>query len=111
MNCHLTGLRLLHYPWGVLHPKQLLAVREHLGLSKESLARLLGIGVSSVHRWEKGDTGPSGPVLHFYRAAGAAIARGMRAEDILGDLEGDPGRVLARVLAAGFLEEADAARG
>lgn len=93
----------------VLHPKELIAIRKGLGLSKESLARLLGIGVSSVHRWERGDTGPSGPVLHFYRAAKAALARGLRPAEILGDVGGDPGHLLARVLAAGFLEGTNAA--
>lgn len=95
----------------MLLPTDLVRVRTGLGLGRESFARLLGVAVASIHRWERGDTGPSGPVLQFYRAAKSALDRGVSPEELLADVGGDPGRVLARVFALGFLEEANAAGG
>src|SRR5689334_23157085 len=95
----------------MLLPAELIGVRTRFGLGRESFARLLGVAVASIHRWERGDTGPTGPVLQFYRAAKSALDRGVPREELLVDVGGDPGRVLARVFALGFLEDSDASRG
>lgn len=92
----------------MLPPERLIWIRTTLRLSKEALARLLGVGVSSVQRWERGDTGPVGPTLQVYRALEAALQRGHTAETLLTEVGGDPGRLLARIFALGFLEDGDA---
>lgn len=84
--------------------EELAAIRQSLGLTKEALARLLGVGVSSIHRWEReGNSGPSGPALQFYRAARAALDKGYQPEEMLTDRGGDPGVALARIFVLGFL--------
>jgi putative zinc finger/helix-turn-helix YgiT family protein len=39
---------------GILRPKELIAIREQLGLSREKFAELTGIGGASIARWESG---------------------------------------------------------
>lgn len=90
--------------WGMFMPEQLESIRTRLGMSKEAFARLLGVGVSSVQRWERGDTGPVGPTLQVYRALDAALRRPKGKEAIMQEAHGDPGRLMARIFALGFLE-------
>ncbi len=85
-------------------PERLVEIRTSLGLTKEALARLLGVGVSSIQRWERGGTGPVGPSLQVYRALDRALTRGHTAAQILGAAGGDPGRALAQIFSLGFME-------
>lgn len=39
--------------------KQILTLRQELGISQEELARKLGVSFTSVNRWENGQTKPS----------------------------------------------------
>ncbi len=96
----------------MLPPEDLIAIRTRLDLGKETMARILGVGLSSIHRWEKGDSGPTGPVLHVYRALKAALDRGVNRQQLLARASGDPGVFFAHVLSMGFLQEGhDASRG
>ncbi len=89
---------------------ELKALRTALGLSKEAMARLLGVGVSSLHRWEKaqrsGD-GPAGTVLQVYRALDKALRRGNAPKQILSSANGDASALYARIFAMAYPEECD----
>ena len=74
------------------------------------MARILGVSVSSIHRWERGDSGPVGPALQCYRALKTALEKGHKPESILAGSGGDPGVFLARVFAMAFMEEKHAPR-
>jgi transcriptional regulator with XRE-family HTH domain len=108
LTFHLTGWSDVQYDVCVFDPEELIAIRQRLGLGKELMARVLGVGVSSVHRWERGDTGPTGPVLQLYRALRLALDHGHPPQRLLGDVGGDPGIVLARIFSIAFLEGGDA---
>lgn len=111
MAVHLTGVHLCSIMGIVmLTTDQLIATRQALGLGKETMARILGVGVSSIHRWERGDTGPTGPVLQCYRALKVALDKGYKPETILAASGGDPGVFLAKVFAMAFTEDKDATR-
>ena len=56
-----------------LSPDQIVAVREHAGISQAVLAGYLNVGVSTVSQWERGMRRPTGTalkLLHVVRRHG-----------------------------------------
>lgn len=56
-------------------------VRIGLGMGIEKFARAMGVGISSIRRWERRDSEPTGPASFVYRAlqeaqSNSAEARG-----------------------------------
>jgi transcriptional regulator with XRE-family HTH domain len=69
----------------LIRPDRLRAVREQRGLSQRDLARLLGLGINQITRYEGGANEPSASVL-------AMIARELKVTtDYLVGLSDDPG--------------------
>jgi len=60
-------------------PSQIRTLREHLQLTQELFARILGVSFATVNRWENGKSVPSGDyarVLHTLRQLTATHAPG-----------------------------------
>lgn len=55
---------------------RLAQIRQHLGISQEQIARLLGVSFASVNRWEGGHSTPTGSVLDIYAALSVALRGG-----------------------------------
>jgi HTH-type transcriptional regulator/antitoxin MqsA len=49
----------LHEQHGALHPKEIRAPRERLGLTQADFEHLLGVGANTVSRWENGHVWPN----------------------------------------------------
>lgn len=64
------------YPFRVLTPKELEAIRGALGVTQEEMARLLGVSFASVNRWEGGHSSPLEGIQDLYQAVSAALKAG-----------------------------------
>ena len=42
-----------------MHPQDILALRQQMGVSQRKLAQILNVGHQTIHRWEHGITAPS----------------------------------------------------
>ena len=62
--CHEEVCRHLKVP-SPMRPEKLLALRKKLRLTQEQLAKVTGIGVASINRWEKGSF-PQSPAMDGY---------------------------------------------
>ncbi|MCI0378496.1 MAG: type II toxin-antitoxin system MqsA family antitoxin [Gemmataceae bacterium] len=52
---------------GLLTPKEIVALREALGLSQEEFSDLTGIGRATISRWERGRLLPNKAMDHYLR--------------------------------------------
>ncbi len=82
------------YAADMLDPNRLSAIRTRLGLSQESMARVLGVSFASVNRWEGGHSAPTGPNLDLYVALDAALRAGFSAESIRNAANAERGKFL-----------------
>ena len=60
-------------------PEEFRSLRNQLGLSQGKLARVLGVSVNAVQRWEKDQRGISGPVALAMRLLAEKHAGGVKA--------------------------------
>jgi transcriptional regulator with XRE-family HTH domain len=86
----------------MLAPKALVSIRNHLGLSQEAMARLLGVSFATVNRWENGHSSPAGTTAEVYRALDMALRAGKTAMQILGAEPTEPGRMLHRIFRVAY---------
>lgn len=57
-------------------PEAIVAYRQQNSLTQQKLAEILGVGIATVNRWERGEAKPTGTVEIVLKAAlfGAAVA-------------------------------------
>ena len=72
-------------------------LRQHLGFDLGAWARVLGVAVLTVRRWENG-TPPSGLAREVFRGIAAALAAGVSADEIHDRLNLGVGAFLALAL-------------
>lgn len=67
----------------MLTEKDLIKIRQKLGVTQEGMARLLGVSFTSINRWENGHSLPTGTTAAVYEALKAAFNRGYASGKIL----------------------------
>lgn len=56
---------------------RIMAIRQVMQISQEHLARMLGVGVVTVHRWEAGKVPPSLIYLEMIKTLNSALDHGI----------------------------------
>jgi len=58
------------------------SLREHLGIEVRDWARILGINVRTVERWDSGEREPAGLAAEVFRGIGKAVDGGAPPSEI-----------------------------
>jgi len=86
--------------------EQVKAIRQGLGLSQEQFAQTLGVSYTTVNRWERGHTQPTGTALQMLMAFSRAGEQ-QNIGDVVAKalVVGGAAFLLYKILEAGFREE------
>lgn len=76
-------------------------LREHLGFDLRDWARVLGVNVKTIERWEAGETEPVGLAAEVFRGFASALDGGADAGDVHNRITLGLGAFLSHVLTKG----------
>jgi len=63
------------FGWTAMTPQAVKELREHLQLTQEVFASILGVSFATVNRWENGKTSPTGDYARVLQTLGQLTAR------------------------------------
>ena len=65
-----------------MKPEEIRELRKKLGLTQEEFARLLGVGYTTINRWENGKSEPRGQALEVLEKLKTIVEEAEKGKDI-----------------------------